>query len=153
MVEDKWDAYHLEAIFELELGSWVLPKYIPLNPVVINERSIEEYKVNLAGTCKIVSRCKNALVRLLKCPCKLINESEINIRNIVNHVNNWFSGLSNFLNDITNTVTFEINEDLKQIIKDTKILVDKWNDKIYPKWISKWEPVNNSKSESDNDTD
>ena len=129
----------MEAVFELELGSWILPKYIPLNPIVLNERSLEEYKMNLIGTCKIISRCKIALVRLINCSAMFIDKSDINIRNIVYRVNNWFSGLSNFLNDLIKT--FDSNEDLKELIKHSTIAVDKWTNKIYPEWISKWEII------------
>lgn len=134
-----WTTEQLEAIFDLELGSWILPKYIPLNPVVINERSIEEFKMNLAGTCKIVLRCKTALVRLVKCPAESFDDSEINIRNIVYQVNNWFFGLNAFLKDLLKSLEFEISKDLKKSIKATMITVEKWTDKLYPKWSSKWE--------------
>ena len=124
----------MEAIFDLEVGSWTLPKYIPLNPVVINKRSMEEFKMNVVGSCKIIYRCKNALEILVTCSSTLIENSEINIRNIINQVNNWFSGLHNFLTDI-----IENNEcgDLKLLIDNTKEIVNNWEN-IHQEWLSKW---------------
>jgi len=149
---DTWTALQLEAIFDLELGSWILPKYVPLNPIVVNERSIEEFKMNLAGTCKVVSRCKTALVRLVKCPAESFDDSEINVRNIAHQVNNWMSGLSNFLKDLLKTTEIDIPKDLKKNIKATQIVVDKWTSKLYPKWLEKWEEES-SDEESDSDSD
>ncbi len=137
----EWTVSQLEAIFDMQLASWSLPKYIPLNPVVINKRSIEEFKIDLTGMCKIVSRCKTALVRLNKCSPELISNSEINIRNIINRVNNWFHGLSDFLKDLLETsVNSEINlpKDLQETINNTKETTKIWTEKLYPKWLKKF---------------
>lgn len=146
---DNWTVEQLEAIFELELGSWILPKYIPLNPVVVNERSIEEFKMNLAGTCKIASRCKTALVRLVKCPAETFDESEINIRHFAHQVNNWMTGMSSFLKDLMKSLEFEISKDLKKSIKAASIVMDKWTNKLYPKWVSKWEESDDEESDEE----
>lgn len=151
--EDKWSCSQLEAIFDLELGSWTLPKYIPLNPFVLDDRSIEEFKMNLAGSCKIVSRCKTALVRLVKCPAESFDNSEINIKNIVYRVNNWFSGLSAFLKDLLKSLEFKIPKDLKKSIIHTQSIVDTWTDKLYPKWVAMWEVEETSSEEESDDSD
>lgn len=145
--KDNWSLEQLEAIFELELGSWILPKYIPLNPIVINEKAIEEFKIKLAGSCKIASRCKTALVRLIKCHITSLDNSEMNIRNIAHQVNNWMSGMSSFFKDLLETIDFTISQDLKKSIDDMLIVIEKWNTKLYPKWISKWD-TDNEKSEN-----
>jgi putative phage-type endonuclease len=136
--EDMWDGSHLSAIFDLEVGSWLLPKYIPIEPVVMDERSVEEFKMNLAGTCKLVSRCRSALTKLNKCPSKLIDESEINIRNIVKVVNNWMVGLPKFLDDILEIIKFDIPKDLKESLESANVNIDKWKNG-HQKWLSKWD--------------
>jgi len=146
---DKWTLEQLEAVFDLEVGSWILPKYIALNPIVVNERSIEEFKMNLAGTCKISTRCKSALVRLNKCSAEKFDESEINVRHIAHQVNNWMSGMSDFLEDLTKNLKFEISDDLKKAIEDVKIVVNKWVESIYPKWELKWDEESEESEESE----
>ena len=148
--KDSWTVSQLQAIFDLELGSWLLPKYIPLNPIIIDDRSVEEYKMKLAGTSKIISRCKTALVRLVKCPSKLFDDSEINIRNIIHQVNDWFTGLTSFLEDLLGYIKFDISEDLEKSIQSSKNIVDKWTNKVYPLWVSKW---NSSDESVDNNKD
>lgn len=140
--DQEWLISQMEAIFDLELGSWSLPKYIPLNPVVINKRSIEEFKMNLVGICKLVTRCKTALVRLTKCSPTLIDASEINIRNIANRVNNWFNGFSDYLRDLLETLDdsdFTISKELEKNINNTRETAKNWVEKLYPKWLAKWD--------------
>jgi hypothetical protein len=120
---------------------------------VVDDRSVEEFKMNLAGTCKVVSRCKTALVRLVKCSAELFDDSEINVRNIAHQVNNWMSGLSAFLKDLLKTTEIDIPKDLKKNIKATQIIVDKWTNKLYPKWLEKWDKEESSSDESDSDSD
>ena len=144
---DTWTVAQLEAIFDLELGSWILPKYGPLNPIVVDDRSTEEFKMNLAGTCKVVSRCKTALVRLVKCSAESFDDSEINVRNITHQVNNWMVGLSNFLKDLLSSTDIFIPKDLKKNIKATQIVIDKWTEKLYPKWLEKWEESSDEESD------
>lgn len=136
---DNWTIEHREAIFDLELSSWLLPKYIPFNCKVINERSVEELKMNLAGMCKIIFRSKNAIIKLQRCPVTQIENSELNIRYIAHKLNNWMSGMEPFIKDLTTDIGFTIPEDLKDSIDSALKSVNKWVSVLYPKWLSKWE--------------
>lgn len=147
-----WTISQMEAIFDLELSTWVLPKYIPLNPLIITKRSIEEFKVNLIASCKLICRCKTALSRLIKCSNSMIENSEYNLRQIVHHVDNWVSSLNTFLKDILDVVNIKISTEIKKVINDTRDVVSKWNTKLMVRWNDKWEELSSegsSEEESD----
>ena len=134
-----WSVSEMEAIFDLQLSSWILPKYVPLNAIIPNKRFIEEFKVNLAASCKLIVRCKTALVRLIKCSRETIEKSEFNLRQIVHHVDNWISNLEDFVVDILKVIDFKISKELQDKIDTTRDIVKKWNTKWIPKWNEKWD--------------
>ena len=134
-----------EAIFDIELASWILPKYIPIYPVVLDKQSLEQMIVRIVGTNKIVSRCKTSLVRLLKIDTIILQNFHNNIRNIVYQVHNWISGLITFCKDLQDILQEEsdvgFTKDIQECISNIIIIVEKWNTKLYPKWNEKWVSV------------
>ena len=148
----KWSIAEMEAIFDLQLSSWILPRYVPLNAVIVNKRFVEEFKVNLVASCKLIVRCKSSLVRLIRCSNDIIEKSEYNLRQIVHHVDNWISNLDTFVEDILKEIDFKISKELNEKIEETREIVKKWNTKLIPRWNDKWEILSSgcsSEAESD----
>lgn len=133
-----------EALFDIELASWLLPKYIPLYPVVIDKQSLETTIIRIVGTNKLVSRCKTAMVRLLKIDNEIITNFHIHIRNIVYQVHNWISGLPAFCTDLQKSLQKslqeEITKEIQECISNIITITNKWNEKLYPKWQEKFLP-------------
>ena len=127
-----------EALFEIELASWILPKYIPIYPLVLDKQSLCEVVLRIVGINKLVSRCKTALVRLLKVENNVIENFHINIRNILHQLHNWVSGLTSFCKDLKEVLQEEIKEEVKECISNIIVITEKWNTKLYPKWEAKF---------------
>ena len=54
-------------------------------------------------------------------------------------LNNWMSGMEQFIKDLTTNIEFDIPEDLKDSIDSALKSVNKWTSKLYPNWLSKWD--------------
>lgn len=144
----KFDISHQQSIFELELCSWTLPRYIPFNPVMINERAIEETKVKLVGLCKIVVRCKSALVRLNRLPHSLLLESTYPLQNIVQSIDVWIHGLPDLLERFLKETQIELSEEIQEEVKNAIAVSNKWIKTAYPKWCEMWGQENDTNTVS-----
>ena len=80
--------------------------------LLYKQKFYEEFKVNLAS-CKLIVRCKTALVRLIKCSRETIEKSEFNLRQIVHHVDNWISNLEDFVVDILKLLILKYQRNYK----------------------------------------
>ena len=141
---------HLQSVFDLEIGSWLLPKYLPLHPQFGPFYPHSELVMNIAGCGKIVSRCKNALSRLNKLKVDVLLDLHPSIRNIVFSLNKWMVGMNIFLRDLQKCI--DCSEHIHTIIEKMKVHSETWNTRLYKKWQSKWgiiEPSSNESSYSD----
>ena len=138
---DKQTLY-LQYVFDLETGSWLLPKYLPLHPQFGPYYPHSEMLMNIVGCCKIVSRCKNALSCLVRLNIDTLLDLHPNIRNVVFSLNKWMVGMNEFLDDLQNCINCptHIHVNIDKMKKNSI----KWNTDLYKKWQSKWGIQQNS---------
>jgi hypothetical protein len=143
-----FDLSHKEAIADLEIASWLLPRYIPLDPLIANPRALEEMSVKMAGLCKMIVRCKTALVRLCKLPLETLQSSTYPLQNMVQSIHVWMDGLPRLMKDFLETTEVEFDEEQLQALQKAALIANKWNESVYQKWRRIWDPEPDSDSDS-----
>jgi len=132
----------LEAISDLELASWLLPRYMPVSPRVTDQRAIEELLTKLSGMCKMITRCKTALVRLVKTPKEVLESSSYPLKNIVHNIDVWMNGIPNLLTDFLEKTDVDLPEDMLEAVRNGALVATKWNESWVQKWNKLWDQDN-----------
>lgn len=124
----------LECVYDLQIATRLLPEYMPLNPYVINKRSVEECKMSIVATNKVLSRCTSALSKMMKMDNTLIRKSEYMLENIVYRLNCWITGMPVFLGEFEQMVEIELTTELRDAIKNMNAICVRWRDKLFDKF-------------------
>lgn len=137
---------YLESVFDLEIATWLLPKYLPLHPQVGPFYPERELLTNIVGCGKIVSRCKTALSKLNKISIDNLLSIHPNIRSIVFSLNKWMVGMNEFLCDLQRCI--QPSSCIISVIEKLKVNSLKWNEVLYKEWLIKWGVMDYSSDES-----
>jgi len=142
-----------ESFSDLQYCEFFLPRFLSSIPINKNKISLEKYYLKIAGLCKNIKRCKNALIRLSKCTKKEIEDSTLDIRNTAENVKQWVQGIPVFFKDLLSEdeKTIYLPEDFRKCIRKAIIISEDFNYKIYPKWIEKWEKYSFSEENTSDD--
>jgi putative phage-type endonuclease len=125
------------SIADLELSSWVLPRYVPISPKIVNPYSQEELLIKLAGMNSIIKKCKMALINLNSIDKYNIISCEYNVINIVHNVDLWINGLPELLSDFLINYEKNLGNEYVEIVNITSLECVSWRNDLYPKWCDK----------------
>lgn len=128
-----------EAIFDLELATYFLPKYFPLDAEVLDERAVDDTMIKMAGLHKMVARTKTALVRLNRLTCDELKLTYYPLRNQAHSIDVWMNGLPQLIKDYLKDTKVKFPADMVKALEDTIFIATKWNESVYPKWKKKWD--------------
>jgi len=121
----------LNSLFDLEIAKTLFPQYMPLTPYHRNERSEEEFRMNIIATHKVLKRAVNALIKILKMDKKMIMSSSYSLLNIVDRLNSWIGGLPVFIKRFEDELDIQLTTELKEDLENINKLSLKWTNKLF----------------------
>ena len=128
---DKEEHEFLNSLFDLEIAKTLFPQYMPLTPYHRNERSEEEFRMNIIATHKVLKRAVNALIKILKMNKKIIMSSSYSLLNIVDRLNSWIGGLPVFIKRFEDELDIQLTTELKEDLENINKLSLKWTNKLF----------------------
>ena len=150
----KLDLFYYEYVCDLKFSLTHLPLYIQCIPVIKNKNSLSNYCLNVISVYKMMKRCKNSISKLSVCPNSKIENSNFEIRNMVENTKQWTFGMSEYFTDFLKNKEIIIQKDFEIYINKIIELSKLMHKETYPIWDRKWvNKLSDTSSDSDSNSD